>query len=132
MSAPDFWNNRERAQADVEEVSRLRGLINPFHELERELDDFETAIVRCDRRHHLAAVLGEIFHRENAAARRYRRDDVLGDATLIERGGPVRRNGLQGLGQRRKPQHLAGLRGAALDEEMPRGAGVAAQPLDER
>ena len=41
MSAPDFWNNRERAQADVEEVSRLRGLINPFRELEREIDDFE-------------------------------------------------------------------------------------------
>lgn len=41
MSAPDFWSNRERAQADVEEVSRLRSLINPFRELEREIDDFE-------------------------------------------------------------------------------------------
>jgi peptide chain release factor 2 len=41
MSAPDFWNNRERAQADVEEVSRLRSLINPFQELEREISDFE-------------------------------------------------------------------------------------------
>ncbi len=41
MSAADFWNNRERAQADVEEVSRLRSLINPFRELEREIDDFE-------------------------------------------------------------------------------------------
>src|SRR5947207_9585900 len=41
MSAPDFWNNRERAQADVEEVSRVRGLINPFQELEREIADFE-------------------------------------------------------------------------------------------
>src|ERR1051325_7635427 len=41
MAAPDFWDNRERAQAEVEEVSRLRGLINPFHELERELNDFE-------------------------------------------------------------------------------------------
>jgi peptide chain release factor 2 len=41
MAAPDFWNNRERAQADVEEVSRLRALINPFHELEREVNDFE-------------------------------------------------------------------------------------------
>ncbi len=41
MSAPDFWDNRERAQADVEEVSRLRGLINPFRELEREVGDFE-------------------------------------------------------------------------------------------
>ena len=41
MSAPDFWNNRDRAQADVEEVSRLRGLIGPFAELEREINDFE-------------------------------------------------------------------------------------------
>jgi peptide chain release factor 2 len=42
MSAPEFWNNRERAQADVEEVSRLRSLITPFHELERQISDFDT------------------------------------------------------------------------------------------
>ncbi|MGI9113845.1 MAG: peptide chain release factor 2 [Chthoniobacterales bacterium] len=41
MSAADFWNNRERAQADVEEVSRLKSLINPFGELEREIADFD-------------------------------------------------------------------------------------------
>src|SRR5438445_2731853 len=41
MSAGDFWNNRERAQTDVEEVSRLKSLINPFIELEREIDDFD-------------------------------------------------------------------------------------------
>src|SRR5438093_4376821 len=41
MAAPDFWSNRERAQADVEEVSRLRSAINPFRELEREVEDFE-------------------------------------------------------------------------------------------
>jgi peptide chain release factor 2 len=41
MSAPDFWNNRERAQKDVDEVSRLRSLINPFRELKREIADFE-------------------------------------------------------------------------------------------
>jgi peptide chain release factor 2 len=41
MTAPDFWSNRERAQADVDEVSRLRSLINPFQELEREITDFE-------------------------------------------------------------------------------------------
>jgi peptide chain release factor 2 len=40
MSAADFWSNRERAQADVEQVSRLRSLINPFQELEREVEDF--------------------------------------------------------------------------------------------
>jgi len=39
MAAPDFWSNRERAQADVEEVSRLRSLINPFQQLEREIED---------------------------------------------------------------------------------------------
>ena len=41
MAAPDFWNNRERAQIDVDEVSRLRSLINPFRELEGEIEDFE-------------------------------------------------------------------------------------------
>jgi len=41
MAAPDFWNNRERAQAEVEEVSGLRSLINPFRDLEREIEDFE-------------------------------------------------------------------------------------------
>ena len=41
MAAADFWSNRERAQADVEEVSRLRSMINPFQELERETEDFE-------------------------------------------------------------------------------------------
>src|SRR4051812_6541053 len=40
MAAPDFWSNRERAQGDVEEVSRLRALINPFQQLEREIEDF--------------------------------------------------------------------------------------------
>ena len=41
MAAADFWSNRERAQGEVEEVSRLRGLINPLGELERAVDDFE-------------------------------------------------------------------------------------------
>src|SRR3954468_5134233 len=41
MSAADFWSNRERAQGDVEEVSRLRSLLNPLRELERAVADFE-------------------------------------------------------------------------------------------
>ena len=41
MAAPDFWNNRERAQADVEEVSRIKSLITPLRELEREIADFD-------------------------------------------------------------------------------------------
>ena len=56
MSAGDFWNNRERAQADVEEVSRLKSLINPFRELEREIADF--------------GALQELAEEENDDARR--------------------------------------------------------------
>jgi peptide chain release factor 2 len=41
MAAPDFWSSRERAQGEVEEVSRLRSLINPFRDLERAAHDFE-------------------------------------------------------------------------------------------
>ncbi|MBA2584923.1 MAG: PCRF domain-containing protein, partial [Chthoniobacterales bacterium] len=59
MAAPDFWSNRERAQADVEEVSRLRSLINPFGELERETDDFEVL-------QQLAAEEGDAAHRAHA------------------------------------------------------------------
>src|SRR3954467_14489305 len=55
MAAPDFWSNRERAQADVEQVSRLRSLINPFQQLEREIEDFgalqELAAEESDPRH---------------------------------------------------------------------------------
>lgn len=41
MAAPDFWANRERAQTDVEEVSRIRSLLNPFAELSRAVEDFD-------------------------------------------------------------------------------------------
>src|SRR5882672_4513620 len=59
MAAPDFWNNRERAQTDVDEGSRLRSLINPFHELEREIEDF-------DALHQLAAEEKNDAHRAQA------------------------------------------------------------------
>jgi peptide chain release factor 2 len=41
MSAPEFWNNRERAQSMVEEVSKIRGKIQPFGVLERGIEDLE-------------------------------------------------------------------------------------------
>jgi peptide chain release factor 2 len=44
MSAPDFWDNRERAQADVEEVSSLRGKIQPMLAVERQAEDFEVLV----------------------------------------------------------------------------------------
>src|SRR5882757_2691080 len=59
MSAADFWSNRERAQGDVEEVSRLRSLLNPLRELERAVADFEAlrqlAAEESDAAHRAAA-----------------------------------------------------------------------------
>lgn len=41
MTAPDFWDNRERAQRDVAEVSSLRGKIQPMQGLESRAADLE-------------------------------------------------------------------------------------------
>ncbi len=39
MAEPGFWDNKDKAQADVEKVSRLRGLIEPFRGLELRIND---------------------------------------------------------------------------------------------
>jgi len=41
MAGADFWANKERAQQQVEEVSELRGKINPLLALERQVEDLE-------------------------------------------------------------------------------------------
>jgi peptide chain release factor 2 len=41
MSAPDFWDNRERAQRDMEEVSSLKSKILPLEDLERRAADLD-------------------------------------------------------------------------------------------
>jgi len=44
MSEPTFWDHRERAQAQVEEVARLRSRIHPFREMERRCEDLDVLI----------------------------------------------------------------------------------------
>ena len=39
MAEQGFWDNKEKAQADVEKVSRLRGKIEPFRSLEARIAD---------------------------------------------------------------------------------------------
>ena len=39
MAEPGFWDTKDKAQADVEKVSRLRGLIEPFRGLETRIND---------------------------------------------------------------------------------------------
>lgn len=41
MADPAFWNNKESAQRDVEQVSSLRGKIGPFKSLESRAADLE-------------------------------------------------------------------------------------------
>jgi peptide chain release factor 2 len=41
MAAPDFWNNKETAQRDVEQVSLLRNKIQPFLALESRVADLD-------------------------------------------------------------------------------------------
>src|SRR5213592_3453729 len=73
MSAEDFWSNRERAQVDVEEVSRVRSLLNPLRELERAVADFEALrqlaaeepdpTLRAEAEKELAHEQGSLLHR---------------------------------------------------------------------
>lgn len=44
MAAPDFWANKESAQTQVEEVSRLRGKVLPLLAVERQMEDFEVLV----------------------------------------------------------------------------------------
>ena len=39
MAEPGFWDNKDKAQVDIEKVSRLRGLIEPFRALETRIND---------------------------------------------------------------------------------------------
>ncbi len=44
MSEPDFWSNKDRAQQQVEEVSILRGKINPLLQIEGQIEDLAVLI----------------------------------------------------------------------------------------
>ena len=41
MAAPDFWDNRERAQKDVADVSSIRAKLNPLSSLESRIEDLD-------------------------------------------------------------------------------------------
>jgi peptide chain release factor 2 len=44
MAEPDFWNNKDRAQKYVEEVSALRGKVTPLVGLENQIDELPVLI----------------------------------------------------------------------------------------
>jgi peptide chain release factor 2 len=73
MAEPGFWDNKDKAQADVEKVSRLRGLIEPFRGLESRINDL--------------AVLHEMAEAEAAGdARTQAEHEVIKEFHDLERG----------------------------------------------
>lgn len=48
MTLPDFWNNRERAQAMVEEVSQIKAKLNPLKELGQRVEDLEVLVALAE------------------------------------------------------------------------------------
>jgi peptide chain release factor 2 len=66
MSEPDFWSQKELAQQRVEEVSSVRGRVNPVLEIERRVADLdvlkELAMEEADSTQAAAEVLQE--HRD--------------------------------------------------------------------
>jgi len=69
MSAPDFWDHRERAQADVEEVSSLRGKIQPMLAVERQTDDFEVLVELASAEADQATAQAEVAKEHAAIAK---------------------------------------------------------------
>jgi peptide chain release factor 2 len=45
MSAPDFWNNKERAQATIDESTALRSKVQPLSALIQRTDDLEVLCI---------------------------------------------------------------------------------------
>ncbi|MBS0659314.1 MAG: peptide chain release factor 2 [Verrucomicrobia bacterium] len=48
MAEPGFWDKKEQAQKQVEEVSQLKGKIGPFHEIARAVEDVEVLKLLAD------------------------------------------------------------------------------------
>lgn len=44
IAAPDFWNDKEKAQETVAALSASRNTVNPFVNLQRELEDYSTGV----------------------------------------------------------------------------------------
>ena len=66
MSEPDFWNHKERAQQNVEEVSILRGRITPFLAVERQADDLVVLIELVGEEADSASASAEVEAEYNA------------------------------------------------------------------
>lgn len=44
MTADDFWNDKDAAQKTMGEVNRIKGVVNPFRELQQQIEDIDVMI----------------------------------------------------------------------------------------
>jgi peptide chain release factor 2 len=44
MSAPDFWDNQERAQQQMAELRKLQAVVKPVQQLQQKIDDFQVLL----------------------------------------------------------------------------------------
>ena len=73
MSAPDFWNARERAQSVVEEVSKVRNKIQPLLALEQSIEDLEVLKMLAEEESdpvHQATAAQEVSSEHDALAKK--------------------------------------------------------------
>ncbi len=63
MAAPDFWDDKEAAQATVAQLSACRNLLDPFRKIQAEAEDFFASV-------ELASEDEEFLHESEIACRR--------------------------------------------------------------
>jgi peptide chain release factor 2 len=71
MASPEFWNDKEKAQSDVEQVSELRGKIQPFLALESRAADLEVfkELAAEESTGHQASAIAEVRSEYNSLLR---------------------------------------------------------------
>ena len=69
MSEADFWTNKERAQSEVEEVSALRGAVQPVLSVERAVADFEALVELAAEEPDQTQALAEVQNEHAAISR---------------------------------------------------------------
>ena len=84
----------------------------------RHRDDRMTAIGPADRLALDRAIAGEIVHRHAPARRLYRVDDLSRDRPVVEAGGALARDRLEGRGEIVERDMVAGLRRAAVGPQI--------------
>ena len=60
MSAPEFWDDKDRAQAKVGEVAALKNKVIPVRELDARIEDFSVLVELAAEEDDAAAALEEV------------------------------------------------------------------------